>query len=178
MTPTSHQWQTEASGDAKLNLQVVVRPRTDKGQTEPDTGIGVIMKLWALGAKVEDVDREVGFLTSLGGRLVLDEVLPFDNKGYRLPLVRFGDKYLHVGEAMVYEDRLPEPLGRGFCHVVMKVADLAPARHAALENGATEVVPVARIDAQFGVREVAFLRSPGGLLIELAEMSEQRVPEV
>jgi hypothetical protein len=25
---------------------------------------------------------------------------------------------------------------------------------------------------------VAFLRSPGGLLIELAEMSEHRVPEV
>jgi hypothetical protein len=61
---------------------------------------------------------------------------------------------------------------------VMKVDDLAPARDVALENGATEIVPVAHVDAQFGVREVAFLRSPGGLLIELAEMSEQRVPEV
>jgi catechol 2,3-dioxygenase-like lactoylglutathione lyase family enzyme len=136
------------------------------------------MKLWALGAKVEDVDREVAFLTNLGGRLVLDEVLPFGEKGYRLPLVRFGDKYLHVGQEMVYEDSLPEPLARGFCHVVMRVPDLAPARQAALENGATEVVPVAHIEAQFGVREVAFLRSPGGLLVELAEMSEQRVPEV
>jgi hypothetical protein len=136
------------------------------------------MNLWALGAKVDDVDREVVFLTNVGGRLVLDEVLPFGNKGYRLPLVRFGDKYLHVGEAMVYEDRLPEPLARGFCHVVMRVAELGLARRAALENGATEVVPVAHIEAQFGVREVAFLRSPGGLLIELAEMSEQRVPEV
>ena len=136
------------------------------------------MKLWGLGAKVDDVDREVAFLTSLGGRLVLDEVLPFAERGYRIPLLRFGDKYLHVGEAMVYEDRLPEPLSAGFCHVVMKVDDLGPARQAALQSGATEVVPVAHIDAQFGVREVAFLRSPGGLLIELAQMSEQRVPEV
>jgi len=136
------------------------------------------MKLWGLGAKVDDVDREVAFLTSLGGRLVLDEVLPFAERGYRIPLLRFGDKYLHVGEAMVYEDRLPEPLSAGFCHVVMKVDELGPARQAALQSGATEVVPVAHIDAQFGVREVAFLRSPGGLLIELAQMSEQRVPEV
>lgn len=136
------------------------------------------MKLWAMGAKVDNVDREVAFLTSIGGRLVLDEVLPFAGRGFRIPLLRFGDKYLHVGEAMVYEDKLPDPLGAGFCHVVMKVGDLQPAREVALENGATEVVPVAHVDAQFGVREVAFLRSPGGLLIELAEMSEQRVPEV
>jgi hypothetical protein len=136
------------------------------------------MKLWALGAKVDNVDREVAFLTSIGGHLVLDEVLPFAGRGYRIPLLRFGDKYVHVGEAMVYEDKLPDPLGPGFCHVVMKVHDLAPARDVALENGATEIVPVAHVDAQFGVREVAFLRSPGGLLIELAEMSEQRVPEV
>jgi hypothetical protein len=136
------------------------------------------MKLWALGAKVDNVDREVAFLTGIGGQLVIDEVLPFAGKGYRLPLLRFGDKYLHVGEAMVYEDQLPVALGAGFCHVVMKVDDLAPARQAALENGATEVVPVAHVDAQFGVRDVAFLRSPGGLLIELAKMSEHRVPEV
>ncbi len=136
------------------------------------------MKLWALGAKVDNVDREVAFLTRIGGRLVIDEVLPFAGKSYRLPLLRFGDKYLHVGEAMVYEDQLPVALGTGFCHVVMKVDDLAPARQAALESGATEVVPVAHVDAQFGVRDVAFLRSPGGLLIELAKMSEHRVPEV
>ena len=136
------------------------------------------MKLWAMGAKVDNVDREVAFLTSIGGRLVLDEVLPFAGRGFRIPLLRFGDKYLHVGEAMVYEDKLPDPLSAGFCHVVMKVDDLGPARDVALENGATEIVPVAHVDAQFGVREVAFLRSPGGLLIELAEMSAQRVPEV
>lgn len=136
------------------------------------------MRLWALGAKVRDVDREVAFITNLGGRLVVDEVLSFSNQAYRLPLVRFGDKYLHIGESMVYEDRLPQPLASGFCHVVMKVEELGPARKVALENGATEVVPVAQIDAQFGLREVAFLRSPGGLLIELAEMTEQRVPEV
>ena len=147
------------------------------GIRKDDIG-GQRMKVWALGAKVEDVDREIAFLTGLGGRLVLDEVLPFGGSGYRVPLLRLGDKYLHIGQAMVYEDRLPEPLQYGFCHVVLRVGDLAPARQAALDHGATEVLPVARVDAEFGVRDVAFLRSPGGLLIELAQVHADRVPEV
>jgi hypothetical protein len=105
-------------------------------------------------------------------------VIAFGPAGYRVPLVRLGDKYVHIGENMVYEDRLPEPLGYGLCHLVMRVADVGPARAAALENGATEILPVSRVDAQFGTRDVAFLRSPGGLLIELAQVHEDRVPEV
>jgi catechol 2,3-dioxygenase-like lactoylglutathione lyase family enzyme len=136
------------------------------------------MRLWGLGAKVDNVDRELAFLTGLGAPVVLDEVLPFGGNGYRVPLLRLGDKYLHIGEAMVYEDRLSEPLHNGFCHVVLRVDDLGPARQVALQHGATEILPVARVDAQFGVRDVAFLRSPGGLLIELAEVHEDRVPEV
>jgi catechol 2,3-dioxygenase-like lactoylglutathione lyase family enzyme len=136
------------------------------------------MRLWALGAKVDNVDREIAFLSGLGGRVVLDEVLPFGGHGYRIPLVQLGDKYLHIGQAMVYEERLPTPLGNGLCHVVLRVDDLAPAREAALQHGATEILPVARVDAQFGIRDVAFLRSPGGLLVELAEVHEDRVPEV
>ena len=68
-----------------------------------------------------------------------DEVLPFANRAYRLPLVAFGDKYLHIGESMVYEDRLPQPLTNGFCHVVMKVVELGPARQTArdLSRGRT-----------------------------------------
>ncbi len=136
------------------------------------------MRLWALGAKVQDVDRETAFIAALGGHTVLDEVIPFGGKGYHIPLMRLGDKYLHIGEAMVYEDRLPERLSYGLCHVVMRVDKLAPARQAAMQHGATEVLPVAHVDAEFGVRDVAFLRSPGGILIELAEMYEDRVPEV
>jgi len=136
------------------------------------------VRLWALGAKVSDVDREIDFLTGLGGRLVLDEVLPFEGKGYRIPLLSLGDKYLHIGQAMVYEDRLPGHLGHGFCHAVLRVDDLPVAREAALRHGAQEVLPVARVEAQFGVRDVAFLRSPGGLLIELAKVYEDGVPEV
>lgn len=136
------------------------------------------MRLWALGAKVSDVDREVDFVTALGGEVVLDEELSFGGRGYRIPLVRLGDKYLHIGEEMVYEDRLPERLAHGLCHLVMRVDELAPARGTALRHGASEVIPVAHVDAGFGTREVAFLRSPGGLLIELAKVSADRVPEV
>jgi hypothetical protein len=136
------------------------------------------MRLWTLGAKVADVDREVAFIQSIGGQLVLDEELSVDGRGYRLPLLRLGDKYLHLGTAMVYEDRLSEPLGPGLCHLVLRVGDLEAYRTRALRAGAAEVAPAARIEAGFGVRDIAFLRSPGGVLMEFAQITEDRVPPV
>lgn len=136
------------------------------------------MRLWTLGAKVCDVDREIAFVQSIGGQLVLDEELRVGGHGYRLPLLRLGDKYLHLGAAMVYEERLDEPLRPGLCHLVLRVRDLDAYRTRALQAGATELAPVAHVEAGFGVREVAFLRSPGGVLLEFAQIAEDRVPLV
>jgi catechol 2,3-dioxygenase-like lactoylglutathione lyase family enzyme len=135
------------------------------------------MKIWTLGAKVHDLDAEIRFVERLGGELVLDDRIPFGDREFRVPLLRFGDKYLHIAEEMVYESRLPEPLGAGLCHVVFQVDDVAAARRAALDAGATEVTPQARVVAGFGSRDVAFLRSPGGILFELIQIVEHAVPE-
>jgi catechol 2,3-dioxygenase-like lactoylglutathione lyase family enzyme len=135
------------------------------------------MKIWTLGAKVRDLDAEIAFVERFGGELVLDDRIPFEDREFRVPLLRFGDKYLHIAEEMVYERRLAEPLPAGLCHVVFQVDDVDSARRAALEAGASEVTPPARVVAGFGVREVAFLRSPGGILFELIEIVENGVPE-
>jgi catechol 2,3-dioxygenase-like lactoylglutathione lyase family enzyme len=135
------------------------------------------MKIWTLGAKVRDLDAEIAFVERLGGELVLDDRIPFEDREFRVPLLRFGDKYLHIAEEMVYEHTLAEPLPAGLCHVVFQVDDVDSARRAALEAGASEVTPRARVVAGFGVREVAFLRSPGGILFELIEIVENAVPE-
>ena len=50
-----------------------------------------------------------------------------------MPLIRFGDKYLHIAEEMVYESSLELPLPDGLCHVVFEVDDLDATRQAALE---------------------------------------------
>jgi hypothetical protein len=136
------------------------------------------MRVWCFGAKVSDVDREIQFLQSLGGRVILDERLHFGETEFRIPLVQFGDKYLHLGEAMVYEDELDTRLSPGLAHVVLTVDDLEPLRSQALHGGATEILPVTRVSAGFGTRDVAFLQSPGGILMELARIRQHRVPNV
>ena len=134
------------------------------------------MRIWTLGAKVADLDAEIAFVEKLGGELLLDDRIPFHGVEFRVPLLRFGDRYLHIAEQMVYEDELDSPLPAGLCHVVFEVDDLEEARSRALAAGATEVTPATRVKAGFGVRDVAFLRSPGGILFELVQILEHGVP--
>jgi catechol 2,3-dioxygenase-like lactoylglutathione lyase family enzyme len=136
------------------------------------------MRIWTLGAKVADLDREIRFVEALGGRLLIDDLIPYEGASYRIPLVQLGDKYMHLAQRMVYEDKLATPLANGLCHVVYQVSDLETLRAQALAAGASEVAPVSRVSAGFGVRDVAFLRSPGGVLIELVRILENTVPEV
>lgn len=134
------------------------------------------MNVWTLGAKVADLDREIDFVESLGGRLVLDDQIPFQGQTYRIPLVHLGDTYLHLATEMVYEPLLETPLPDGLCHVVFQVDDVRAMRDRAIRAGATEIAPISRITAGFGTRDVAFLRSPGGVLIEFVHILEAGVP--
>lgn len=136
------------------------------------------MRIWTLGAKVRDLDREIAFVRNVGGELVIDDRIPFAGQKFRVPLLRFGDKYLHIAERMVYEDRLEAPLGEGLCHVVFQVDDLGAERERMLEAGAHEVAPLSRVTAGFGTRDVAFFRSPGGILFELIRIIDNAVPEL
>jgi catechol 2,3-dioxygenase-like lactoylglutathione lyase family enzyme len=136
------------------------------------------MKIWTLGAKVPDLDAEIAFVEKLGGELVLDDRIPFGEREFRVPLLRLGDKYLHIAQEMVYESNLENPLPDGLCHVVFEVDDLDATRRAALESGATEITPPARVTAGFGTRDVAFLRSPGGILFELIRITDNAVPRL
>lgn len=134
------------------------------------------MRIWTLGAKVPDLDREIAFVRALGGELVLDDLVPFEGDEFRIPLVRLGDKYVHLAEQMVYERWLDEPLANGLCHVVFEVDDLEGHRARALAAGATEIIRPAYVSAGFGTREVAFFRSPGGVLFEFVRILAAKVP--
>ena len=135
------------------------------------------MTIWGLGAKVPDIDAEIAVIRAMGGRLVLDERISVDGREHRIPLLQLADKYLHIAPRMVYEDDLDAPLGDGLCHMVVQVGDLAEARDRALRAGALEVRPATRVVAGFGTRYVAFFRTPGGILIELAEILSRGVPD-
>jgi catechol 2,3-dioxygenase-like lactoylglutathione lyase family enzyme len=135
------------------------------------------LKIWSFGSKVADLDREIAFFEAIGGSVVLEDDLVVDGRQFRLPLLRWGDKYLHLFEHAVYEHRLEAPLSPGIAHVVMEVDALDELRRRAIKAGAVEIAPMARNQvAKFGRRDVAFLRSPGGVLFELIKVHEHGVP--
>jgi catechol 2,3-dioxygenase-like lactoylglutathione lyase family enzyme len=137
-----------------------------------------MMKLWNFAAKVPNLESELSFLKAMGAYVVVDEVLHVDDRDFRVVLLRWGDKYMHLFENAVYEHRLDSPLQHGLCHVVFEVDDVDELREAALQAGAREIMPKSFISAGFGTRDVVFLRSPGGVLFELIKVREHRVPEL
>jgi hypothetical protein len=136
------------------------------------------MKLWNIAAKVRDIDAEVSFIKALGGSLVLDEVLNLEGEPIRVVLMKLADKYMHLFAKAVYESRLREELPFGLCHMVIETDELDEQRRRALEAGATEIMPQQFVSAGFGTRDVVFMRSPGGVLIELIRVHEHRIPKL
>jgi hypothetical protein len=138
----------------------------------------MLTKLWTIGVKVRDLEKELAFHRSLGNEIVLDETLEFEGERYRIPLVRMGDKYLHLAEKMVYEQLLDRPLEYGLVHLVYRSDSFDEDLKNAIATGATNLRDVAEVSAGFGKRRVAFLRAPGGWMFEIAEIITNLVPEV
>lgn len=134
--------------------------------------------LWTIGIKVPNLERELAFHRQLGNEIVLDETLEFDGEKYRIPLVRMGDKYLHLAEKMVYERLLDAPLPYGIAHVVYKSDDFDQDVQKALAAGNVLLMDIAHVSAQFGERRVAFMRAPSGYMVEFIEIIRNLVPEV
>lgn len=138
----------------------------------------MLTKMWTIGIKVRDLQQELAFHRSMGNEIVLDETLEFDGEKFRIPLIRMGDKYIHIAEKMVYERLLEQPLGYGIAHIVYRTDDFEKDRQAALASGARSIGPTAEISAGFGSRRVAFLESPNGWMFEIIEVRTDLVPEV
>jgi hypothetical protein len=134
--------------------------------------------LWTIGVKVPDLERELAFHRALGNALVLDETLTINGIDYRIPLVRMGDKYLHLAERMVYERELGIELPYGPTHLVYVSDDFESDVSRALAAGATAVREPVEVSAQFGERKVAFLQSPSGWIFEIAKIYRHGVPDV
>jgi hypothetical protein len=134
--------------------------------------------LWTIGIKVPNLEQELAFHRQMGNEIVLDETIEFDGEPFRLPLVKMGDKYLHLAEKMVYEGLLSEDLPFGMTHLVY-ISDSFEADVAkAIDSGAIVLRDVATVSAGFGERRVAFMQAPGGWIFEIIEIQKNFVPEV
>ncbi|MEX2307950.1 MAG: hypothetical protein WD738_10180 [Pirellulales bacterium] len=138
----------------------------------------MLQGLWTIGVKVPDLERELLFHRAAGNEIVLDETLTIDGIDYRIPLVKMGDKYLHLSEKMVYEQQLGITLPFGPTHLVYVSDDFSADVDRFQSAGATKIREPVDVSAGFGERRVAFLRSPSGWIFEVAKIYCHRVPEV
>jgi hypothetical protein len=134
--------------------------------------------LWTIGIKVPDLEAELAFHRAIGNEVVLDETLTIDGQRYRVPLVKMGDKYLHLAEKMVYETQLGLELPFGPTHLVYLSDAFEEDVTRILGAGATAIREPAEVSAGFGERKVAFFRSPSGWIFEVAKIYRHGVPEV
>jgi hypothetical protein len=138
----------------------------------------MLTRLWTIGVKVPDLERELEFHRRIGSTLVLDETIQLDGESFRVPLIRMGDKYMHLAEKMVYEKLLDQPLPYGIAHVVYRSDSFDQDVQTALQAGAALIREVATVSAGFGERRVAFFHAPGRWIFEIIEVLRDLVPEV
>ena len=134
--------------------------------------------LWTIGVKVPDLERELQFHQDIGNQIVLDETLTIDGIDYRIPLIKMGDKYMHLAEKMVYETELGIELPYGPTHLVYISDDFDADVNRVQAAGATAIREPTEVSAGFGDRKVAFFRSPSGWIFEVAKIYRHGVPEV
>lgn len=134
--------------------------------------------LWTTGIKVPNLELELQFHRDIGNEIVLDETLHIDGIDYRVPLIKMGDKYIHLAEKMVYENELGIDLPYGPVHLVYISDDFEADLEKVQAAGATAIREPAEVSAGFGDRRVAFFRSPSGWIFEIAQIYRHRVPEV
>jgi len=138
----------------------------------------VLTGLWTVGIKVPDLERELAFHRHLGNEVVLDDTIEFEGDEYRIPLIRMGDKYLHIAERMVYERLLGAPLPYGICHLVYMSDSIERDVGIARSGGASTFIDLTTVKAGFGTRKVAFFKAPSGYIFEIIQILENLVPPV
>lgn len=130
-------------------------------------------KLWNLGAKVADVDRDAAFFVGLGAKLLIREKAATPAGEIDYAIVALGDARILLTPRTVFEAAMPDGLGAGLTHAVFEVTDLQPEAERARAAGATELLPPTEIKARFGRRRIAFFRSPGGIVFEIMQVLER-----
>jgi hypothetical protein len=155
------------------------RKEQEHALTAPERSIFLMLTgLWTIGIKVKDLEKELAFHKQMGNEVVLDESLDIDGESYRLPLIKMGDKYIHIAEKMVYERVLGETLPFGITHLVYISNNFDQDVAKAIEAGSIALQDRSIIKAGFGERKVAFLRAPNGWIFEIIEIIKNLVPEV
>lgn len=138
----------------------------------------MLTRLWTIGMKVADLDQELDFHRKLGNDIVLDEYIQTDSGEFRLPLIKMGDRFLHLMEEAVYEGELGEPMPAGPAHLVYVSDNWEEDIETAVSAGGRQLIDPVHLKAGFGERKLTFIRAPGGWNFEIFQMIKDNVADV
>ena len=129
----------------------------------------MVKGLWNYAIKVGSIDRAARFyIDVLGAEVRLrGEVLGCD-----YALLRLGDTRVILFEKAPYEDLLGRELPTGFLHDVYEVDDFDAQIARLRQAGVRFLMAPQVIEAEFGIRRIAFFETPDGLLTEVMEILE------
>lgn len=132
-------------------------------------------KLWNIGIRVADIEKEVSYFKALGAVLRVQETLATKDGQFEYALLDFGGTRLFLTPRTVFEHALPEPLSDGLTHAVFEVEDVDATLRELVAQGTEILVSPMEIDAGLGSRRLAFCRSPGGVVFEVMQIRVNRV---
>lgn len=135
----------------------------------------MITRLWNIGVKTADLNREVDFLVQMGATLVLRDTVRAVGDPVEYAILELGGVRILLFPTVLFEDRIGGGVRPGLTHAVYEVDDLDAEYRRITAFGAQVLVEPIEIEAAFGRRRLAFFRSPGGLVFELMQVLEARL---
>jgi catechol 2,3-dioxygenase-like lactoylglutathione lyase family enzyme len=132
-------------------------------------------KLWNIGIRVADIEKEVSYFKALGAVLRVQETLATKDGQFEYALLDFGGTRLFLTPKTVFEHALPEPPSDGLTHAVFEVEDVDATLRELVAQGTEILVSPMEIEARLGSRRLAFCRSPGGVVFEVMQIRVDRV---
>ena len=132
-------------------------------------------KLWNIGIRVANLEKEISYFKALGAVLRVQEKLATKNGQFEYALLDFAATRLFLTPKTVFEHALPESLRDGLTHAVFEVKDVDAALQELVAQGTEVLIPPMEIDAGLGSRRLAFCRSPGGVVFEVMQIRVNRV---
>jgi catechol 2,3-dioxygenase-like lactoylglutathione lyase family enzyme len=136
----------------------------------------MIKALWNIGVKTADLEADLAFLEQVGAVIVQRDALPVDGgETLDYAIVRLGGVRLLLFPSVIFEDQIPGGVAPGLTHAVFEVDDIQAEYERIRGLGGQVLIAPTLAQAGFGSRQIAFFRAPGGLVLEIIQILENKV---
>ncbi len=130
----------------------------------------MLKRLWNVGSKTSDLEGDIRFFRLLGAEVLAEESVTVGDTTSDYAMVAIAGTRVFLAPEPAFETQLSQALKPGLTHAVFIVDSIEAAVDEVALAGGHLLIPASRVVGAFGDRTIAFMESPGGLILELAEL--------